>query len=120
MYKSTHLIYTTCPQTHIHQNTRRKGKVKGQGFLHFLYHNCWPSLGFLATGGVSCAASLLLSGHIPSLTMSLVVGVANGVASGNEGVTEEEEEGGRGEVFKVDVGEGGRWLAGAVVPIYKI
>ena len=47
--------------------------------------------------------------------MSLVVGVANGVASGNEGVTEEEE-GGRGEVFKVDVGEGGRWLAGAVVP----
>jgi hypothetical protein len=41
----------------------------------------------------------------PSLTMSLVVGVANEVvAGGNEGVMEDEEKG-RGEVFKVDKGE---------------
>ena len=44
--------------------------------------------------------------------MSLVVGVANEVvAGGNEGVMEDEEEGG-GEVFKADKGESGRWFAG--------
>ena len=59
---------------------------------------------------------LLAPTGAPSLTTSLVVGVANdAVTGGNEGGTEDGE--GRGEVFKMDEGDGGsRWLAGDTTP----
>ena len=105
------------PNTHAPRHNGN-GKVRGHGFwsfvFNFRYHSCSSSLCFLVTGGVSCVVSLLSSSRpgAPSLTMSLVVGVANEVvAGGNEGVMEDEEEGG-GEVFKADKGESGRWLLG--------